>query len=64
MEEGGITASPAGAPTAWGRNLVALSDGVDRVCTFFFVMATVGFGVTMLGGYFPLCAESVPFLVR
>ena len=52
MEEGGITASPAGAPTAWGRNLVALSDGVDRVCTFFFVMATVAFGLTMLGGVF------------
>ncbi len=52
MEEGGITTPPAGASTAWGRSVIVLSDAVDRVCTFFFVMATVAFGLTMLGGVF------------
>jgi len=52
MEEEKITASPAGALSAWGRLLFKVSDGVDWVCTFFFVMATVAFGLTMLGGVF------------
>jgi TRAP-type C4-dicarboxylate transport system permease small subunit len=52
MEEGGITPPPVGVWSPWGRSIVTVSDGVDRVCTFFFVMATAGFGLTMLGGVF------------
>ena len=43
---------PAAASSAWGRSVVALSDGVDRVCTFAFVIATVAFAVIMLVGVF------------
>jgi len=52
MEEEKTIASPAVVSSAWGRLLFNLSDAVDRICTFFFVMATVAFGLTMLGGVF------------
>jgi C4-dicarboxylate transporter DctM subunit len=42
----------ATAPSAWGRSLVALSDAVDRACTFASVIATVGFAIVMLLGVF------------
>jgi C4-dicarboxylate transporter DctM subunit len=51
-EEGGITTLLADVSSVWGRSIVAVSDTVDRICTLFFVMATVAFGLTMLGGVF------------
>ena len=52
MGEEKTMASPAVGSSAWGRLLSQLSDAVDRVCIFFLVMATVAFGLTMLGGVF------------
>ncbi len=52
IEQGGITTAPAAAPSAWGQSIAAMSDGVDRVCTFAFVTATVAFAFTMLEGVF------------
>ena len=52
MEEEKTIASPAVVSSAWGRLLFNLSDAVDRACTFAFVMATVAFSLTMLGGVF------------
>ncbi len=52
MEEEITMGSPAVVSSAWGRLLFKASDAVDRVCTFFFVLATVAFGLTMLGGVF------------
>ena len=46
------TALPAASSSAWERALVSLSDGVDRVCTFSFVSATVAFALVMLMGVF------------
>lgn len=51
-EYAGVTTPLAAAVSAWGRSLVALSDGVDRVCTFVSVIATVGFSSVMLLGVF------------
>ncbi len=54
MEEidGRVAIPSAAVPTAWARWVASLSDGVDRVCTFTFVMATVAFAVIMLVGVF------------
>ena len=52
MKDGGSPTPPAEASSAWGRSVVAMSNAVDRVCTFAFVMATVAFAFTMLGGVF------------
>src|SRR3972149_11245738 len=52
MEVGGLTAPPAGASSGWVRSVVSMSDAVDRVCTFIFVLATVAFAFTMLEGVF------------
>ena len=52
IEDGGITTPLAAASSAWGRSLVALSDAIDRACTFASVTATVGFALIMLVGVF------------
>lgn len=39
-------------PSAWSRFLFNLSDAVDRISTFLFVMATAAFGFIMLVGVF------------
>jgi len=52
IEQGGITAAPAAVSSARGQSLSAISDGVDRVCTFAFVAATVAFALIMLVGVF------------
>ena len=52
MEEEKNMGSPAVGSSAWGRLLFNVSDAVDRACTFSFVMATIAFGLTMLGGVF------------
>lgn len=52
MEDRGITTPRTDASSALGRSVVAMSDGVDRACTFAFVMATVAFAFTMLEGVF------------
>ena len=51
-ESGGMTAQLAATQSASGRPLVAISDAVDRACTFAFVMATVAFALIMLVGVF------------
>jgi len=52
MEDEKAIASSAATSSVWGRLLSKASDAVDRVCIFFLVMATVAFGLTMLGGVF------------
>jgi len=39
-------------PSTWSQFLLNLSDAVDRISTFLFVMATAAFGLTMLIGVF------------
>ncbi|HSB69763.1 MAG TPA: TRAP transporter large permease subunit [Candidatus Methylomirabilis sp.] len=52
IQEAGVTTPLAVASSAWGRPVVALSDAVDRACTFASVVATAGFAVIMLLGVF------------
>ncbi len=52
IKDVGVTTPPTAALSAWGRSVVALSDAVDRVCTFVSVVATVGFSSVMLLGVF------------
>jgi len=52
IEDGGINTPRAAASSAWGRSLVAVSDAVDRACTFASVTTTVGFALVMLLGVF------------
>jgi len=53
IEYGGEIRVPVDASvSAWKRSLIAISDVVDRICTFGFVMATIAFGAIMLVGVF------------
>ncbi|HSB77596.1 MAG TPA: TRAP transporter large permease subunit, partial [Candidatus Methylomirabilis sp.] len=52
IEEMSTAARISNGPSAWGQGLVAASDGVDRVCTFFSVVFTVVFALIMLLGVF------------
>ena len=52
IEPAGTSPPPATPSSAWGRSIIALSDGVDRVCTAGFVTATVAFALIMLVGVF------------
>lgn len=52
IEDGGVLAPPTAALSAWGRPVVALSDAVDRVCTFVSVITTIAFALVMLLGVF------------
>jgi TRAP-type C4-dicarboxylate transport system permease small subunit len=52
MKDGGTMTLPAATLPAWGRLVAALSDAVDRACTFASVLTTVGFALVMLLGVF------------
>ena len=51
-EEYGIAPQFRNAAASWGRSIVALSDALDRIATYGFVAATVGFASMMLVGVF------------
>jgi C4-dicarboxylate transporter DctM subunit len=48
-ESGVLTVQPT---SLWGRSLISVTDGIDRVCTFCSVIATVAFAAVMSVGVF------------